>query len=212
MMMKDGIALELDHLAVAGETRAAAQAYIEDALGVTMQPGGAHDVFFTHNALLGLEDGLYLEAIAIDPEAPAPKRPRWFDLDRFSGPARLSNWICRSADLEAVLAHLPEGMGTLVDLARDRLRWRMAVPQTGILPFDNCAPALIQWQAGGHPCDVLRPSGVRLRSLTVMHPRASELAVWFQGILTDPRLRYEQGDAGLIAEFDTPHGTKVLTG
>jgi len=41
-------------------------------LGVPFQPGGRHDVFGTHNALLGLADGLYIEAIAIaiDPDAP----------------------------------------------------------------------------------------------------------------------------------------------
>ncbi len=59
--------ITFDHIAIAGETLEAARAYVEDALGVTLQDGGAHDVFFTHNALLGLEDGLYLEAIAINP-------------------------------------------------------------------------------------------------------------------------------------------------
>ena len=91
--------LELDHLAVSGATLEAARAAVEDALGVPMQPGGEHDVFHTHNTLLGLEDGLYLEAIAINPAAPTPDRPRWFDLDRFEGSARLSNWICRTDDI-----------------------------------------------------------------------------------------------------------------
>lgn len=37
--------------------------------------------FGTHNRCLGMEDGIYLEVIAVDPEAPPPSRPRWFGLD-----------------------------------------------------------------------------------------------------------------------------------
>ena len=40
----------------------------ESGLGVSLQQGGEHAVFHTHNRLLGLEDGLYLEAIAVNPE------------------------------------------------------------------------------------------------------------------------------------------------
>ena len=39
--------------------------------------------------------GIYLEAIAPNPAVPEPSRSRWFDLDNFSGPARLSNWALR---------------------------------------------------------------------------------------------------------------------
>ena len=57
----------------------------------------------THNRLLGLGD-LYLEVIAADPSAPRPAWPRWFDLDRFTGAPRLTNWICACDDLEAAVA------------------------------------------------------------------------------------------------------------
>lgn len=40
-----------------------------------------HPQFGTHNRCLGMEDGIYLEVIAVDPEAPPPSRPRWFGLD-----------------------------------------------------------------------------------------------------------------------------------
>ena len=71
--------MELDHIAVAGACLEAAAAHVEEALGVALQSGGEHQRFGTHNRLLGLADGLYLEAIAIDPCAPDPDRPRWFD-------------------------------------------------------------------------------------------------------------------------------------
>ena len=202
--------ITFDHIAIAGETLEDARAYVEDALGVSLQPGGEHEVFHTHNALLGLEDGLYLEAIAINPDAPAPDRPRWFDLDRFCGPARLTNWICRADDLKAALDLGPAGLGEPVSLNRGDLRWQMAVPQSGILPFDNCAPALIQWQTQVHPARLLAPSGVRLSRLTIRHPRAVALQEALGGLFFDKRVHFETGPAGLNALFDTPHGTREI--
>lgn len=204
--------MKLDHLAISGETLAEARAHVEEALGVALQSGGEHDVFFTHNALLGLEDGLYLEAIAINPGAPQPARPRWFDLDRFKGAPRLTNWICRTGDLDAELVGLPKGMGAPVQLQRGALRWRMAVPETGILPFDNRVPALIQWQTETHPATMLKPSGVRLQRLTIRHPEAADLRQYFGARLRDHRVVFEDGAAAMAADFETAHGTRTLTG
>lgn len=201
--------MQLDHLAVAGSTLEEASAAVEAALGVAMQPGGKHDLFGTHNRLLGLADGLYLEAIAVDPGAPLPGRPRWFDLDRFSGAARPCNWVCRTDDLDAVLARLPDGAGVPVALRRGDLRWSMAVPQDGILPFDNLFPALIEWQGALHPAAMLAPSGCALRRLVVAHPQAEALRQALAGF-ADPRVVFETGAPGLMAEFDTPHGVRVL--
>ncbi len=203
--------MELDHIAVAGENLAAASAHLEACLGVALQSGGEHDVFHTHNRLLGLEDGLYLEAIAINPDAPVPERPRWFDLDRFSGTPRLTNWICRCTDLDATLAALPDGFGTAVSLQRGDLCWRMAVPASGILPFDNCAPALIEWEGAAHPATRLTPSGCRLTALTVSHPQAAALRELLAAFLTDDRVAFVTAPAGLRARFETPEGERELT-
>ncbi len=204
--------MQLDHIAISGETRDAAQLYIEEALGVPLQAGGEHAVFHTHNALLGLEDGLYLEAIAINPEAPTPDRPRWFDLDRFSGAPRLTNWICATDQLSTDLAALDARMGDPVSLQRGALEWRMAVPEDGILPFDNCAPALIQWDRGDHPSRNLTARGVRLTRLTLMHPKADELQTLMSPVLADDRIRMETGPKGMSAEFITPHGVRRIEG
>lgn len=202
--------LELDHIAISGETLEAARRFVEDALGEPLQPGGEHAVFHTHNALLVLEDGLYLEAIAINPDAPAPDRPRWFDLDRFAGPPRLTNWICRTPDLPDFLAQNPLELGQPVDLQRGDLNWRMAVPDDGILPFDNCAPAVMEWQTGAHPATRLTARGVRLRRLTIRHPRASVLERHLAALRADDRVTFEIGTIGLHASFDTPQGARDL--
>ena len=200
--------MELDHFAIAANTLAEATAHVEEALGVPLQPGGQHAVFGTHNRLLGLADGLYLEAIAIDPEATPQRQPRWFDLDRFEGAARITNWICRSSDLDSTLAALPVDAGAPVSLTRGDLSWQMAVPNSGILPYDNIFPALIQWQ-GPHPAPRLTQQGCSLRRLVVSHPEAQALAELLP--LDDARVVFEPGPAALRAEIDTPHGLRHLS-
>jgi len=202
--------ITLDHIAVAGETLAAATAHVEGALAVPLQKGGEHAIFHTHNTLLGLEDGLYLEAIAINPDAPVATRARWFDLDRFAGPPRLTNWICRCDDLEATLAQLPQGYGAPVDLQRGDLRWRMAVPLDGVLPFDNCAPALIQWIGDSHPAPRLEQQGCTLTGLEVHHPDAKALAGDLAPFFNDARISFTVGAPKLVAQIATAAGISVL--
>lgn len=199
--------LALDHFAVAGTTLAEAADYVEAALGVPLQQGGAHAHFATHNRLLGLDGGLYLEAIAADPNASPKQSPRWFDLDRFIGPPRPCCWICRSEDLQAVLEALQVHAGQPVALSRGDLRWQMAVPDTGILPFDNLFPALMQWQ-GPHPAARLEDRGCALRRLVIAHPEAAALRALIA--LDEARVVFEPGAPALLAEIATPHGLRVL--
>lgn len=199
--------MELDHIAVAGETLAEATAHVEAALGVPLQTGGQHPVFGTHNRLLGLADGLYLEAIAIDPEATPERSPRWFDLDSFSGMPRLTNWICRATGLPELLERMPDGAGIPVPLTRGDLVWDMAVPADGKLPFDNLFPALIEWHSA-HPAPRLEQQGCALRRLVIAHPDAADLEALLP--LHDGRLVFETGPAAMEAEFDTPHGIRLL--
>ncbi|WP_456390287.1 VOC family protein [Profundibacter sp.] len=202
--------LELDHLAVSAATLDEGVAVVEEALGVSLAGGGAHPLMGTHNRLLGLGD-VYLEVISINPAAPAPDHPRWFDLDRFCGAPRLSNWICRTDYLSAAIAASPDGVGAPVALARADLKWQMAVPKDGILPFDNAYPALIQWEGSAHPAARLEDVGCRLRGLEVIHPDAIALKAALAGQFDDPRVLFSIGNAVVYrAEIDTPHGVRVL--
>jgi hypothetical protein len=202
--------LTFDHLAIAASRLEDGVAMVEAALGVTLAGGGQHAHMATHNRLLGLGD-LYLEVIAIDPAAPAPAWPRWFDLDRFTGPPRLTNWVAACEDLDAELAQSPPGTGLPVALARGDYRWQMAVPPDGRLPFDGCFPALIHWQGTLHPAKALPESNIRLTRLEIAHPEGAALARMLATRLKDNRLAITTGPAkAMRASFSTPNGPRVL--
>lgn len=202
--------LRLDHLAVVAGRLEDGVAAVERLFGVPMAGGGKHAVMGTHNRLLGLGD-LYLEVIAVDPAAPAPGRPRWFDMDRFGGPPRLANWVAACDDLDAEVALGPTGVGTPLALARGDYRWRMAVPDTGQLPFDGACPALIQWEGAAHPARALPDTGLRLSRLEIAHPQAGALRAALAGRLDDPRIAILDAPVvALRATIDTPHGPRKL--
>lgn len=201
--------MQLDHIAIAGRTLEEATEWVESQLGVPLQQGGEHERFGTHNRLLGLEEGVYLEAIAANPNAAAPQHPRWFDLDNFTGPPRLTNWICQVKDLDEALQDLPQ-IGRIVDLSRGDLKWRMGGPENGKLAYDNCFPAFIQWQTPVHPSAILTGHGCRLQSLTVSHPKAEVLRRELVPYLEKGVVQFETGPCGLSAVIETPTGVKHL--
>ncbi|PUB18675.1 VOC family protein [Yoonia sediminilitoris] len=191
----------LDHLAVAAETLDEGVQYVEDALGVSMQPGGKHPRYGTHNMLLGLGD-IYLEVIAPDPDAAPFDGPRWFGLDRFSGPPRLANWICKTDFFEPIA-------GPPVALTRGNLSWRITVPADGSLPYGGAFPTQIKWAPGTHhPASRLSDSGCSLIGLTVSHPDRG-----LAGLVEtdDPRLEQTVGPLGLSARIQTPKGVRILS-
>ncbi len=203
--------LELDHLAVVCRSVEEGVASVEGTLGVEMSPGGKHAAMGTHNALVSLGPDVYLEVISVDPAASRPGRNRWFNLDNHAGPPQIGNWICRTDDLAGALRAAPEGTGTPMALARGELAWRMAVNETGTLPFDGAMPALIQWNTDAHPCKILPDVGLRLQSLDVVHPEASGLLDVFPVLKTLGSVTIRQGSRKrLVARISTPDGVRVL--
>lgn len=201
--------LVLDHLAVGAADLETGTAWVEAQLGVTLQPGGRHDRFGTHNTLLGLADGIYLEVIAPDPDAAPLKGPRWFGLDDFTGPPRLANWICRTDDLDAAVAAAPAAVGRPHALQRGDLHWQITVSDDGKLPFGGAYPTLMQWaEDTHHPADRLPDSGCRLLEFIITHPQADQVQAMLA--LTDPRIVFQTGPAGFSATFDTPNGPRSL--
>jgi hypothetical protein len=195
----------LDHIAIGCTNLDEGTAWAQDQLGVTLEPGGKHVHFGTHNRLLGLADGLYLEVIAKDPNAVPIRRPAWFDLDNFTGPPRLANWICQSDDLLAT----QDMTGRPVQLQRDGLNWELTVPDDGSLPMAGGYPSLLKWGAGIVPPSGSLPGrGCRLTAWEVWHPQAD----WLRDTLDlDTEIvSFHTGPANFKATFMTPSGMRTL--
>ncbi|KPQ06564.1 MAG: Glyoxalase-like domain [Rhodobacteraceae bacterium HLUCCA12] len=207
--------LQFDHLVIATDDLEQGGIDVASVLGAPLEPGGQHAAMGTHNRLLSLGPGEYLEILAIDPQAAPPPQPRWFALDDHAGSARPRAWALRSQSgvggLDRALSDAPPGVGRPMDLARGDLRWAMTVPDSGWLPFDGLFPALIGWRGTSHPAGQLPDRGIRLRRLVVTHPQAGALRAALAPLLSDHRVVVTTG-AGptLAAEFDTPEGVRIL--
>lgn len=221
-------AIELDHVVVAAPTLDAGEAWLSAKLGgVHLQPGGAHPGFGTHNRLLRLGGGAYLELIAPDPAQPDPAAPRQrpFHLDDAATRAaiarrpRLVHAVFRCVDLDGAVAAVGWDTGTPVAMSRGTLQWRISV-RGGRMPALRGAaagdgglvgvlPTLIAWGDTPSPAHTLAPRGVTLRRLRVGAPPAEFAAL--AGLDRDPRITLRGTPVPMLGvELDTPAGWALL--
>lgn len=207
--------IALDHLVVAARTLDDGVAWCEATLGVTPGPGGRHPLMGTHNRLFSIASTTfpkaYAEIIAVDGEAPAPGRARWFGLDAWDGEPQLLHWVLRCDDIDRRRARLAARGVDLGDvLAASRatptglLEWRITVRGDGALVAAGAVPTLIQW-GERHPVDDMPDSGVRLLGLDLARvpvPAMSEVAL--------PGTAFVEGDVPICARLSTPRGEVTL--
>ena len=219
--------LRLDHLVVAARTLEEGVQYVSDALGVAPSGGGAHPLMRTHNRLLGLWGGAYLEVIAVDPAAKsgANARARLFALDDPPVQARLeqgpylSHWVVR-VDPPKSLARwreqYPQRIPALVPMTRGDFSWQLTVPEDGAFPAwqgagDGVLPSLIQWDTARHPSQMLPESGIALTSLTGFHPQAQAVGQQLEWLGAAHLIAVEEAlSPALVAQFETPSGPRTL--
>ncbi len=206
-----------DHLVLATRNLDTGAAWLEDLLGATLAAGGKHARMGTHNRLLKLGAGFYLELIAVDPQAPPPGRPRWFGLDHLELPAdrpRLIHWVARSDDIARDAAACGEGATEILAMERGEFRWRIAVPPDGNPPGDGLLPTLIQWDVPFHPADRLPDADCRLMKLEAFHARPQVLRARLAALGLAPNLDLlgcgADEPAQLVAYLRCPRGLVEL--
>jgi hypothetical protein len=181
---------QLDHIIITAPSLAAGVACVRQTLGVAPQKGGEHPHMGTHNCLVKLGEGIYLEVIAINPNAPSPQRPRWFGLDqvRPDDQPRLATWVARTDDIQAAASLSPVPLGSVEHMTRDQLHWNITIPKDGSLPCQGVAPTLIQWPHGTHPTTTLNDLGCSLVGLQGFHPEADRVSAMLQAIGFDSEI------------------------
>lgn len=207
----------LDHLVLATRDLAQGSAWLEDHLGLPLSPGGAHAAMGTHNRLLRLGPALYLELIAVDPQATAPARPRWFALDapqmeaRIAERPRLIHWVARSTDIAVESGACPEPLGEITPMRRGNFEWLITVPADGHLPGDGLVPTLIEWRVPLHPAAALPDAGCALLKLEGFHPDPVRIRSALAALGLDHALALHAGpDIELLAYLETPSGLREL--
>jgi len=211
--------LKLDHLTVIAPSLAEGVAHVRDCLGLDVPFGQRHEYMATYNHLLQLGGSVYLEIVALDPEATPPERARWFGLDDqervkadWDDGRRLRGWVARTDDIDAVLARHPGVFGTKVALPTLNPSFDFAVPANGSLPLDGAAPSIIDRRGRPRAMATIADLGARLTSFTLEHPDPSALQALYRALPVDrppeirrgPKLRYR-------ALIETPAGMKELT-
>jgi len=210
----------LDHIVIVASKLEAGVDFCEKVLGVRLVKGGEHVRVGTHNYLLNLDDGVYLEVIAVNPQAGTTDCPRWFGMDHLDQRERalagpyLATFVAGTTDIFSAVSALPE-LGPVRDMQRGSLSWQITIRDDGALLEGGTVPTVIQWPGGTHPTRTMQASGCRLERLEAYHPHPEQLrAAWSQiGLKEDGRLCIRQADGQepyLVARLATPNGLVEL--
>ena len=211
--------LQLDHLTVIAPTLAEGVSHVRACLDLDVPFGQRHDYMGSHNHLLQLGDGAYLEIVALDPEGRAPARPRWFGLDdqkslraAWDEGRRLLGWVARSDAIDAILAGREAVFGRKVALPFIEPAFDFAIPDDGSLPADGALPSIIDRRGKERSMATMADLGARLKSLVLEHPQPGAISELYDALALDrppevrlgPKLRY-------WAQIETAAGLRELT-
>jgi hypothetical protein len=192
--------LELDHLIVAGPDLGGLVAAFAALTGARAVPGGRHAGQGTHNALVGLGRGRYLELLAPDPEQADGDFRAGI---AYLGAPALHTWCARAGAADDVASRIAAaGLSPRrLPMARQRpggvtLRWELVFadghPYAGMLPF------FIDWRGSPHPSEQLAPQ-LAWEGLTLAHPDARGLGRLLAAFGGPPAgVRVEPADAPVL--------------
>ncbi len=222
--------LALDHLVIAAPTLDAGTEYVAELLGVAPQSGGAHAAMGTHNRVLGLFGGIYLEVIAVNPDARRrnARAGSGWTATTCASACRLVPACCTGPRAWSAPPTWHAGRRSTrarshrsSPMQRGDLHWRITVPEDGSLPAwqgeaasagDGLLPSLIQWDVAPHPGASLPRQDLALRRLAGHHPHAELLRQGLAWLGAEHLIALEQADGPprLTAEIETPQGIRTL--
>ena len=216
------MSVALDHLVVGAASLDQGFSWIRELFGIDIPRGGEHVNMGTHNRVMQIGRGAYLEVIAINPDAPIPDRPRWFGLDdpaicfALKKQPRLLTWVVNTDDISTTMKHTEFSFGNVEAMSRDDLHWQITIPAGGNLLRGGVVPMLIQWQSRVHPAGKMADLGCTLERLEIHHPQPEKTAAVLEEIdalrLVEIHALPVGASPYLAARILTPLGGRTLTG
>lgn len=209
---------KIDHLVIGAISLAQGVDYVKKVLGVNMPFGGVHEITGTHNHLMQLGDSLFLEVIALNPQAANQARLSWYGLDNenvqcsIKNQPRLLTWVVNTADISALIDNNDFNFGKPTLISRGRLSWYFGLPDDGNLFEHGTLPYVLAWNTNKHPAANMVNLGCKLKKLDIYHPNADQLEKILSsiGAVELVYLHQTSKPAHIIATIDTPSGLKQL--
>jgi len=211
----------IDHLVIGAASLEQGVAYVRDELGVDIPKGGEHPLMGTHNHVMQTGSNTFIEVIAINPDAPAPSRPRWFGLDDpaiqngLKQQPRLITWVVNTSALNDLKESTSYDIGEVTPLSRGELNWLFAVPSDGRLLGAGMLPNIMQWQTASHPSQNMADLNCRIKKLTIHHPYPDWMIASLEQInaekLVTVKALNDGSTAYLEVEIDTDNGSRLLS-
>ena len=210
--------IRLDHLVIPAPTLEEGVAHVRETLGVDPPVGGKHPTMGTHNRVLRLGGDVYLEIIAVDPDAPPREGPRWFglhDQDRtmrlWNEGRRLAYWVASTGPMEAVLKGRETLFGTPSEHYRGGSRWRFGLKPDGLPAMNGALPYLIERPEGTVRTSAMPDLDCRLTRLIIEHPEADKARATLASLTLMGPVELREGQKSkLCAEVETMAGLRTL--
>ena len=145
---------KLDHIVLGANTLQEGTDYVEKKLGLSLSEIGYHHHMGTHNRVIKIGENIYLEVLAIDPNANKPKHFRWFNLDIEEQQARLKispqiiGYVIENENPDMLKFYNP-----FFEASREDYRWEFAMPKCNNNQIKNeliesgLVPSLIKWKS-----------------------------------------------------------------
>ena len=145
---------KLDHIVLGCNTIQEGTDYVEKKLGLTLSEIGYHLHMGTHNRVIKISENIYLEVIAIDPNANKPKHFRWFNLDNKKQQARLKKspqiigYVIENQNPDMLKFYNP-----FFEASRGNYCWEFAMPKSDDTLINDeliesgLVPSLIKWKS-----------------------------------------------------------------
>lgn len=211
--------LTLDHLSIIAPSLQKGIDHVRQCLGIDIPYGRVHPDMGTHNHVLRLGEDVYLEVIAIDPDAAPPGHPRWFGLDDQDAVRAACNtglwlrgWVARTQHMDTVLAQHGQLLGCKTQLSAGAAApYFFAIPPGGALPLAGLAPCLIDRGQRPPPVASMPDLGARLHRFTIEHPEPGVVEALYDALGIENRPNVQKGVSFRYrAEIHTPGGLKAL--